>query len=101
MHTLSTFLVTALLSMAGVGTPDVSTLAAPTSSQESSSCASFGADACLETAQCDVFPSLGATPVCGLACDMRTTAERCSSDGPCAWRDGTCQYRSSDEPLGC
>ena len=100
MHTLSTFLITALLSIAGVGTPGVATNLAP-SAVEESPCASFGAEACLQTAQCDVFPAIGSTPVCGLACDMRTSADSCTADGACAWTDGTCQYRSTDVPLGC
>lgn len=93
---LGTMIITTLLSVTGVGLPQLSVQPTMT---PAISCLAQSADTCMQSEICDVFIAASGNEVCGVACDMRTL-ETCSMDTNCTIVDGACDYAETS-PVGC
>lgn len=94
---LGAMILSTVLSVAGIGMPQLNADAVP--SAEQLGCAARSTDACLASDACDVFVAASGVETCAIACDMRDVAS-CALDSNCAVVDGVCDYADA-VPVGC
>ena len=95
---IPSMVLTALLSFAGVGMPQLSVDAA-NMTPAVMSCAAQPADTCLSNDVCDLFIGSSGEETCNVACDMRNL-DSCLLDANCTVVDGACDY-ADHSPVGC
>lgn len=95
---VGSMVLSALLSLAGVGVPQLN-IEATNMTPVVMSCAAQPADSCLSNDACDLFIGESGEETCNVACDMRDVST-CAVDSNCAVVDGACEY-AAEHPVGC